>query len=96
LILIHSIPSGFISIARYVQGPAPVASWIEQLGNRQVPGSLRSLARGRTSVVFVKVHEAGSLDPEADWLRAHANVSRQARVGLVNVTDFRPRGSETF
>jgi len=96
LILIHSIPSGFISIARYVQGPAVLASWIEQLGNRRVPDSLHSLARGRTSVVFVKVHEVGSLDPEADWLRAHADVSRQTSVGLVKVIDFRPRDSKTF
>lgn len=96
LILIHSIPSGFINIARYVQGPAPLASWIEQLGNRRVPDSLHSLARGRTSVVFVKVHEAGSPDPEVDWLRANTTVSRQTRVGLVNIIDFGPRGSKTF
>ena len=85
-----------ISIARYVRGPAPLASWIEQLGNRQVPGSIHSLARGRTGVVFVKVHEAGSLDPEADWLRANATISSQIVVGLVNIIDFRPRGSKTF
>ena len=96
LILVHSIPSGLISIARYAKGPAPIASWIEQLGNRQVPESLHSLAQGRTRILFVKVHEAGAEAPEADWLRAHAVLVQQTPIGLVKIIDFRPSGATTF
>jgi hypothetical protein len=96
LILVHSIPSGVISIARYVNGAAPIASWIEQLGNRRVPESIHSLAKGRTRIVFVKVHEAGAPDLEANWLRANAIVYRVTPLGLVKILDFRPRDSRTF
>jgi hypothetical protein len=96
LILVHSIPSGVLSIARYASGPAEMASWIEQLGNRRVPESIRSLAKGRTRIVFVKVHEAGALDREADWLRANAVVFQETPLGLVKVIDFRPLDSKTF
>jgi hypothetical protein len=96
LILVHSIPSGVLSIARYANGPADIASWIEQLGNRRVPESIYSLAKGRTRIVFVKVHEAGAPDREADWLRANAVVFQETHLGLVKVIDFRPADSKTF
>jgi len=96
LILIHSIPSGAISLARYAPGPAEMASWIQQLGNRHMPGSLNSLVKGRTRVVFIKVHEAGSDTPELDWLRAHATVSRVTPIGLCKIVEFRPSNSKTF
>src|SRR5205814_1139744 len=40
LVLVHSIPSGVLSIARYANGSAALASWVEQLGNRHVPFSV--------------------------------------------------------
>jgi dolichyl-phosphate-mannose-protein mannosyltransferase len=96
LVLVHSIPSGVISIARYATGPAKIASWIEQLGNRRVPQSITSLAQGHARIVYVKVHEAGSDAPEADWLRAQAVVFKQTPIGLCKIIDFRPSGSKTF
>jgi len=96
LILVQSIPSGVISVARYASGGAEIGSWIEQLGNRRMPESLETLAKGRTRIMFVKVHEVGAEAPEADWLRANAVVFQETPLGLVKIIDFRPSRSKTF
>jgi len=96
LILVHSIPSGVLGIARYANGPAALASWVGQLGNRHVPESIHKLATGRTRIVFVRVHEVREPAPEEDWLRANAVVFRQTRLGSGRITDFRPVNSDTF
>jgi hypothetical protein len=96
LILIHSIPSGVLGIARYADGPAELASWVGQLGTRRVPESLNALAAGRTRILFVKVHAVGEPAPEEDWLRANAAVFHKTRLGSGTIVDFRPMDSETF
>ena len=96
LILIHSIPSGVLGIARYADGPAELASWVGQLRTRQVPESIHKLAAGRTRVLFVRVHEVGEPAPEEDWLRANAVVSHESRLGSARIIDFQPLHAETF
>jgi Dolichyl-phosphate-mannose-protein mannosyltransferase len=96
LILVHSIPSGVLGIARYAGGPAALASWIGQLGTRRMPDSLHALIDGRKRVVFVKVHQAGEPAPEENWLRANAVVFRETRLGSGRIVDFRPVNSEKF
>lgn len=96
LILVHSIPSGVLGVARYASGPAGMASWIGQLGNRRVPGSIQQLAAGRKRILFVKLHEVGEPAPEEDWLRANATSFGEPRFESAEAVDFRPRGSEAF
>ena len=96
LVLVHSIPSGVLGIARYANSPAALASWVGQLGNRRTPESLQQLAAGRTRIVLIKVHEVGETAPEEDWLRANASVLHETRLGAGVIEDFRPRTSETF
>jgi hypothetical protein len=96
LILVHSIPSGVLGMARYASGPAALASWVGQLGTRRVPESLHMLTAGRTRIVFVRVHDVGEPAPEEDWLRANAVVSDQTQLGIGTIVDFRPKGAETF
>ena len=96
LILIHSIPSGVLGIARYASGAAPLASWVGQLGTRGVPQSIRKLATGHERVLFVTVHEVGEPAPEEQWLRGNALVFKETLVGSGRVVDFRPMGAETF
>ncbi len=95
LVLVHSIPSGVLGVARYSNQPAPIASWVGQLGNRQVPRSILALAAGRARILFVKVHEVGEPAPEESWLREHADVVRELRTGATLV-EFRPRGAGSF
>jgi hypothetical protein len=96
LILVHSIPSGVLGVARYANGSAALASWVGQLGMRRMPQSLHALAAGRTRILFVKVHDVGESAPEEDWLRANAVVFHEMRLAGATVVDFRPRDSETF
>jgi hypothetical protein len=94
LILVHSIPSGVLGIARYANGPAAVASWVGQLQNHEVPGSVRALAAGRNRIFLVKIHEVGNQAVEEDWLRANAIVSRETHVGGATIVEFRQVESE--
>ena len=96
LILVHSIPSGVLAIARYASGSASMAAWIGQLGNRKVPQSIESLVAGRSRVSFVKVHDVGEPSPEEDWLLAHAVVAGDKRYGIGQMIVFRPRLGERF
>jgi uncharacterized membrane protein len=96
LILIHSIPSGVLGIARYADGPAELASWVGQLRTRRVPESIHKLAAGRKRILFVRMHEVGEPAPEEDWLRANAVVSHETRLGSARIIDFRPLHAETF
>jgi hypothetical protein len=96
LILVHSIPSGVLGIARYASGSAPLASWVGQLGTRRVPQSIHKLATGRTRVLFVKLHDMREPAPEEWWLRTNAFVFKQTRVRSARIVDFRPIGSKTF
>lgn len=96
LILVHSIPSGVLGIARYAEGPVALASWVGQLGTRQMPESLHKLAAGRTRIVFVKVHEVREPAPEEDWLHTNAVVFSERRLATGRIVDFRPINSKTF
>jgi hypothetical protein len=98
LILAHSIPSGVLGIARYANGSAALASWVSQLGKRQVPDSIRALVAGRSRIRLVRVHEVEQqlAAPEEDWLREHAEVFSEMRLGKAVVVDFRPKDSEHF
>ncbi|MBV9010332.1 MAG: glycosyltransferase family 39 protein [Verrucomicrobia bacterium] len=96
VVLVHSIPSGVLGIARYAHSPLRIASWIEQLGRRRVQESLPALIGGRKRVFFVKLHLLGEPLPEEDWLRAHAEVVQQKRMQEIWLIEFRPKNSATF
>jgi Dolichyl-phosphate-mannose-protein mannosyltransferase len=76
LVLVHSIPSGVLGIARYLPADVPMAAWVGQLGRRRVPDDLLALLAGRSRVAFVRLHEVGEPAPEEVWLRTHATVLR--------------------
>src|SRR5262249_12809810 len=96
LILVHSIPSGVLGIARYANGSAALASWVGQLGERQVPDSIDALVAGRTRIRFVRFHDVMQPAPEEDWLRENAEVLSEMRFGEARVVDFGPKDSEQF
>jgi 4-amino-4-deoxy-L-arabinose transferase-like glycosyltransferase len=74
LVIIHSIPSGVLGVARYLPPAVPVAAWVGQLDQRRVPEDVSALVAGRRRVVFVRIHDVGAPAPEEDWLRAHARL----------------------
>jgi 4-amino-4-deoxy-L-arabinose transferase-like glycosyltransferase len=96
LVLVHSIPSGVLGIARYAQTSAAFGSWVGQLGNRRVPESLKTLAHGRSRILLVKLHEVGAPAPEEDWLRANASMMNQKRSQAIDLIDFQPKRDSAF
>lgn len=96
LILVHSIPSGVLGVARYTSAPLEMASWIQPLGNRRVPESVEALAAGHQRIFYVQVHMLGEPRPEEDWLRANAVASEQVRLEEIRVTEFRPKNGGKF
>ena len=96
LILVHSIPSGVLGVARYAEDSAPIASWVQQLGTHRVPESLLALAAGRNSIRYVKIHQLAEPAPEEDWLRANARIVHETSFPAGRTVDFRPLTSQTF
>jgi hypothetical protein len=96
VVLIQSIPSGVLGYARYATGPAPIASWVEQLGQRTGPASLHPLIAGRERVYFLRYHELGSPTLAEDWLREHAIVVREQPFNGTLLTVFAPRDANHF
>jgi 4-amino-4-deoxy-L-arabinose transferase-like glycosyltransferase len=72
LVIVHSIPSGVVGIARYLPPEVPVAAWVGQLEQRRVPDDVAALVAGRRRVALVRIHAVGAPAPELDWLRQHA------------------------
>jgi len=96
LVLVHSIPSGVLGIARYVNGAMMVASWVGQLGQRRVPADAEALTEGRAKVIVVRIHEVGEPAPEYSWLRVHARLIDESRRQAARVSAFQPRSGERF
>jgi hypothetical protein len=96
LVLVHSIPSGVLGIARYLNGATMVASWVGQLGGRRVPTDVQALTEGRAKVVVVRIHEVGEPAPQESWLRAHARLIDESRREAARLTTFQPRSGERF
>ena len=96
LMLVHSIPSGGILLARYLHTPVSFAIWTGQLGQRQIPGSMETLVAGRKVVVLVKLHTVGEPAPEETWLKANAEWVKNKQLGDVFIDEYRPLRGDLF
>jgi hypothetical protein len=94
LIMVHSIPSGVLTVARYLESQAPMAAWVEQLGARKIPADLSPLIEGRRDVFLVRIHAVGAPAPQEDWLRGHYKVVAEKSRPDLAVVRFRVRSAE--
>ncbi len=88
LVIVHSIPSGVLGIARYVGTDVPIAAWVQQLGQRRVPDDIVRLTQGRDRVALVEIHEVGAPAPEEAWLRENATLLREQQLQNARVLYF--------
>jgi uncharacterized membrane protein len=72
LLVVHSIPSGVLGIARYLHSDIPLFSWVGQLHVRSVPHDIAEPTARTHRVLLVKIHQVGEPAPEDVWLLAHA------------------------
>ena len=74
VVLVTSIPSGFLGVARYLRPDIPIAPWVSQLGVREVPADIERLVSGRTRVAYVRVHSVGGSVAPEEWLRSNGRL----------------------
>jgi hypothetical protein len=103
LVIVHSVPSGVIGVARYMESHGTsegvgFASWVGQLKQRRVPEDLQRLAAGRRRIILVKICEVGEPAPQETWLQENATPAGELSLLSTPVTIryFTPRGTDTF
>jgi hypothetical protein len=93
-----SIPSGVVGVARYLKREIPLASWVSQLGTREVPADLEHLLRGRRRLALARIHTVDAPGQVEPWLKAHARlVGRETfRSSRAEVLYFAPASGDTL
>ncbi len=92
LVIVHSIPSGVLGVARYMDTSTPIASWVVQLEQRRVPDDLKALTVDRRRVALVKIHDMGEPSPAETWLREHTILKHQEKLYyFTEILYFLPR-----
>jgi Dolichyl-phosphate-mannose-protein mannosyltransferase len=76
LVILHSIPSGELAVARYMKSDIPVLPWTDALGVRRV-AELPALLAGRRRVALLTIHLVGQAVPEEEWLRRRARLDKE-------------------
>jgi hypothetical protein len=98
VVVVHSVPTGVVGLARYLKRGIPLVSWVEPLGLRQAPSELPLLLADRRRVALVKIHDLHRPSPAEAWLRVHARLIRRDvfnRSGA-EVLYFEPSNGPTF
>lgn len=96
VILVHSVPSGVLGVARYMTTKVEVGSWVQELGRRRVPENLEALVAGRRRVILIRIHEVDAPVPEEDWLRENAVLTREEALASAIILYFVPSNGEYF
>jgi hypothetical protein len=96
LVIVHSIPSGVLGIARFTGAEVAIAAWVGQLKVRRVPDDLLRLIEGRKRIAIVRIHELGEPAPEESWLREYARLVDERRLPRARVLYFEPADGNVF
>lgn len=80
LIIVHSIPSGVLGVARYLEAPTPIASWVVQLKQRRIPDDMYKIIAFRRRVALAMIHDLGEPSPAQEWLSQHWKLERDWKV----------------
>ena len=98
VVLVRSIPSGVVGVARYLKTDIPLVSWVTQLGTREVPADLERLLQGRRRAAVATIHDLGAPGPLDPWLQTHTRLlgHEAFRSSSAEVLYFGPSNGETF
>jgi 4-amino-4-deoxy-L-arabinose transferase-like glycosyltransferase len=98
VVVAHSVPTGVVGLARYLKRDIPIASWVEPLGLRRVPGDMHLLLAGTRRVALVKIHDLDLPSPAEAWLREHGRLIRRDIFNQsgTEVLYFQPLHGSTF
>jgi hypothetical protein len=77
LIIVHSIPSGVLGVARYIKTDAPIVSRVIRLHERDTASDMSRLVAAHCRVAIVLVHDLENPAPEVDWLNEQGRFERR-------------------
>ena len=77
LLIVHSIPSGVIGVARYLTTNTPMASWVVELAQQHVQTDMSKLVTGCQEIALAKIHDLDKPSPVEQWLRSHTTFEGQ-------------------
>lgn len=89
VIVVHSIPSGITSLARYMESDTPIYAWVGQLGERKASEDPAALLDRYPHIIFIEVHSLGVPAVEEAYFRKHANVLEEVKHGNGRIVQFR-------
>jgi hypothetical protein len=92
VILIQSNPMSILGLARYMEGSAPIGTWVPELGQRRVPDDVLALTGGYRRVFMIRGFHGRR--PQENYLREIATVSEEFPIGSRMVVVFVPRMGE--
>jgi hypothetical protein len=98
VVLVRSIPSGVIGVARYLKQDIPIVAWVAQLGTRRTPADLERVLRGRRRVALASIHVVGADDAVGPWLSTNARFLGRETFpwSSAEILYFAPLKGETF
>ena len=96
LVIVHSIPSGVLGIARYMPIEIPTVPWVGQLRQRRVPQDVERFIAGRERVILVKIHTVGEPAPEEGWLLERSRLGFTRTHCADSIEIFVPLSGQTF
>jgi hypothetical protein len=96
VVIVHSIPSGVLGVARYVSADTRMASWVGQLRRRRVPDDIEAFIAGRQRAILVQIHAVNEPAPEESWLRENARCLSEVREENARLLFFAPLVGDRF
>jgi 4-amino-4-deoxy-L-arabinose transferase-like glycosyltransferase len=90
VVIVQSIPSGVLGVARYSRPDLEIASWVERLRERENEDLARTI-EGRGQVILVRAHEVWMDDRVENLLRASCRFVGDYWRGNFHVLEFDPR-----
>jgi hypothetical protein len=90
IIIVDSIPSGVVGMARYMKTTTPMVSWVPGLRPEQIPPKVATLVGPGGRIVLVKIHNLGRHLALEDWLRHNASEEKE------NFSDLYPGAITLF
>ena len=91
VVVMHSIPSGVTSLARYMESDAPIYAWVGQLNERTVPDVAAALMQRYELVILIDLHAVGEPMPQEAFFREAGEVVEETKVGGARIIEFKRR-----
>jgi hypothetical protein len=98
VVLVRSVPTGVIGVARYLEKDIPIVAWVGQLGTRRTPADLERVLRGHRRVAVASIHTVGAKDDVGPWLSTNARLLGRETFpwSSAEILYFAPLEGETF